>query len=120
MKHPCKKCLVRAACSKECDIWKTFIDNAARLIALISIMLSAIIVGALLIWLRNIVDTTSEEWPKMVIVLMWIFSFSITTLLQAPLDEDEQMPFFPRMMFAPFVLVWMIIIHSTKNYFRRA
>jgi hypothetical protein len=119
LKHPCKKCLVRAACSKECDIWKTFIDNAARLIALISIMLSAIIVGALLIWLRNIVDTTSEEWPKMVIVLMWIFSFSITTLLQAPLDEDEKVGFFGTFIFAPFILFFTVIIHSTKNYFRR-
>jgi len=120
MKHPCKKCLVRAACSKECDIWKSYSNNAAQLMTFGSIILTAMIIGPLLLWLANTVDTTGEEWLQMVIVLMWIFSFSITTILQAPLDEDEQMPFFPRMMFAPFVLVWMIIIHSTKNYFRRA
>jgi len=120
MKHPCKKCLVRAACSKECDIWKKYSNNAAQLMTFVSIMLSAITVGPLILWLANIADTTNAEWPGMVIVFIWIFSFMTTTIMQVPLDEDEQVNFFPRMTFAPFVLIWMIIIHSTKNYFRRA
>jgi len=119
VKHPCKKCLVRAACSKECDIWKTFIDNAARLMTFISIMLSAIIVGPLLLWLDHTGDTTSEEWPQMVIIFIWIFSFMGATIIQAPYDKDEKIGFFGTFIFAPFILFWTVIIHSTKNYFRR-
>ncbi len=119
MSHPCKKCLVRAACSKECKEWKSYSSAAAHILTFVSIMLSAATVLPIIIWLTHIADTTKEEWPHMVITGIWIFSFIIVTIIQAPYDEDMQISFFPRMFLAPVVLGWMIVIHSAKKYFRR-
>ena len=120
MKHPCKKCLVRAACSKECDIWKSYSNNAARLMTFLSIILTAIIIGPLLLWLNNIGDTTGEEWPGMVTIFIWIFSFMGATIIQAPHDKNEKIGFIGTLIFAPFILSWIVIIHLTKRYFQRA
>ena len=120
MKHPCKKCLVRAACSKACDPWQSYAHNASQLMTFISIMFSAMTMGPLLLWLTHIGNTTNDEWPGMVLVFIWIFSFMAVTIIQAPYDKDEQISFLPRFTFAPFAIIWTVLIHSTKNYFKRA
>jgi hypothetical protein len=120
MRHPCKKCLVRAACSLECKEWKHYANNAAELMTFVSIMLSAIIMGPLIFYIVYIGDTTNAEWPSMAITFIWIFSFMSSTIIQAPYDKNEQIGFITRLTFAPFCVIWLVIIHSTKNYFRRA
>jgi len=120
MAHPCKKCLVKACCSKACDPWRRYAHNASQLMTGIAIIISGIIVVPILIWLTYIADTTNVEWPQIAITFIWIFSFMGVTIAQAPYNADERVTLFPRVVFAPLVLIWLIIIHTTKGYFRRA
>lgn len=119
MSHPCKKCLVRAACSKECQEWSQYASIVTQIMTFIALMISGIMTVALLLWLTNIAETTNEEWPRLLLVSIWILSFSVASIIQAPYDKDAQIGVFARIMFAPMMAIWLIIIHSTKNYFRR-
>ncbi len=120
MAHPCKQCLVRPACSQSCNEWKRYSSNAASLMTFVSVLLSAIIMGPIIIWLCHISDTTNKEWPRLAVMILWLGSFSASTIIQAPLDDDAKITFFPRLVFAPFVFICLVLIHSVKNYFRRA
>lgn len=120
MRHPCKKCLVRPSCSLECKEWKIYSSQAAQLISGITLIVGGLITGATLIWLNHIAETTGEEWPQMVIVFIWIFSFMAVTIIQSPNDKNDQIGFFTGVIFGPMMLIWIVVIQLTKRYFQRA
>jgi len=119
MKHPCKKCIVNAACSKHCDKYKLYISRMAELATFIGMILSASIVGPTLIYLSAKIET-GNEWAQLVVVFMWLISFFISTILQAPLDEEYELGFSSMILFAPFIAICLIVFHIIKPHVKRA
>jgi len=119
MKHPCKKCLVKACCSQECRIWTAYISYAAIMITFISLIVGGALTVGLLLWLEGIAETTNKEWPRQIIFLLWLISFIVSTILQKYQDKEEQITIMARVVLGPMVMTWMVIVYSTKNYFKR-
>lgn len=115
MRNPCKKCIVRAACSKQCNESKRYSRKASEVVTFFSLLLSSLILGPILIYLGMLSDQ-GVEWANMVVVIIWIVSFIIAIISQAPLDSEEQTSLFSNIIFAPIIALCMIFFFIARPY----
>lgn len=69
MKNPCKLCLVRPACTEDCNDYKKFIDYATHRSAVLTMFLSCILFAAILIYFG---DIFSNKPDKEFLQILWI------------------------------------------------
>jgi len=115
MRNPCKKCIVRAGCSRKCKEYDIFSHKASEFLTFISLLSSSLILGPILLYFGILVDQ-GEEWPQMVMTILWIVSFAITVILQAPLDREMKTSFFCNVIFGPIIAFCMIVFYFAKPY----
>jgi len=118
MKHPCKKCIVRAACSQSCKKYDRFLNFVSEFSTFIALAISCIIMAPILLRLGFLMDQ-GQEWAALTTVMIWIIGFIISTCLQASLDEDHQIGFLGTALFAPFMAICFIFFHLAKPYCKR-
>jgi len=118
MKNPCKRCIVQPACSKSCKEYDKFLNFASDFSVFASLVISCLIMSPILLHLGYLIDQ-GKEWASMTIVMLWIISFMVSTCLQASLDEDNQVGFSARLLFAPFISICFIFFHLAKPYCKR-
>lgn len=115
MKNPCKKCIVRAACTKKCREYDSFVHIASQVITIISLMLSTLIVGPGLLYLSLLSDQ-GEAWVNLLITCIWVCSFCIVVILQAPFKPDTKTSFVANVIFAPVIALCMIFFYIAKPF----
>lgn len=118
MKNPCKKCVVRPACSKTCDAYIKFLNFASEFSTLIAIAISCIIICPILLHLSFQMDQ-GKEWAEITTAIIWIFGFIISTVLQSSLDEEYQISFMARLLFSPLIAICFIFFYLAKSYCKR-
>jgi hypothetical protein len=118
MKNPCKKCIVRAACSQSCKEYDYFVHKSSEWATFISLLGASLILMPILFYLSNQMDQ-GKEWPELVTTFIWIGGFIISTILQAPFDEEDKVGFVVRILFSPFIAICFIFFYIMKPYCKR-
>ena len=119
MKNPCKSCIVRAACSEQCEKYTNYSRIASEVVTFIALVTSAATIGPLLIYLSVLADRGSD-WANLGIVIMWAISFAIIIVLQHPLGEEDQTSFVSNLLFAPFVAFCMVSFYLARPFCKSA
>ena len=118
MKHPCKKCLVRAPChndKRNCPDWNKYSNFASSLVTAISLITGSLVMGSSLIYLKSIHDKVDYYTA---VIVIWTICIFANDLLDDILKAKCGIIF--KFVFAPILTWFYIILFSTKRYFKRA
>jgi len=104
MFNPCKKCLVKGNCSTECKEYKTFQDNSARITAI-----STFFITALILLVCIIIDA---KLP----LVFWSISFLSTVVIP---KISFKFNIFIHILLAPYILITTILALSLRKFVMR-
>lgn len=114
MKPPCKKCLVRPACSEDCDEYKKFINYASIKGASLAVLLSSICFSLMLIYLGDIL---TKEPNKEFLQTIWFFT--IIPNLIYNYKTKKHFNTFAIILCSPFVSFLILFINLFVIYDKR-
>lgn len=115
MRNPCRRCIVRAACSESCEAGRVYRHNASQFITFLGFLIAIVIWAPTLLWLGSQIDK-GHEWAEFLNAWIWIIAFLIATIIQAPWPEEQRVGFFPRFLFAPFVSTIFMVFMIAKPF----
>ncbi|MDX1806231.1 MAG: hypothetical protein R3267_04345 [Paenisporosarcina sp.] len=113
MKYPCKECLVKTMCSKECKEYEEFMNMIQNIVVPLTMM----VIGLLLIssFMGIIIYTDNETFKK---IMSWIWGVSLPIVLLIDKEVFARHPIFLT-MFAPLMagclIVWKTLAHMYKR-----
>lgn len=116
-RNPCHKCIVRAACSKECDIYKKFSGRAIFTIITLSGLMIPFYIS--ICFILHLYVYHNLFIFACVILLIWILSSFIYSVLDDKPDFSE-VPFYLRFATAPWIINIIILAKLTRKYGKRA
>lgn len=112
MKHPCKLCIVRAACSKICHSYETYKRVLVEIITFVSVVTSGCILIPLLFYCNHLISQGSEG-AKLFIVLFWLSCFIISTIIGECLKVNVGV--FSKVILAPIIVIFYVIAFSIRT-----
>jgi hypothetical protein len=119
MHNPCRKCIVRASCTKICRESEEFTDKAATVVTFFAFLIAGIILTTFLLYMNSLMEQ-GYEWPQMVLVITWIISFMFCNIWQAPMKKKQRISFWGIIIFGPFLSICLLIFMITKSYCQTA
>lgn len=111
MFHPCKKCIVRACCSNECNKFNNWRNTIADLTTTMSLLFAGISVSGGLFYL----GTKDSEGLNLSFLILWIVCFIINNILFA-FRKDGGVSILANALFAPIITVSLGCIYGVSKY----
>lgn len=115
--NPCKKCLVLACCSTDCDEFKKYKEVCISFYNLLSITISLIVIGILFIYLKRI--DLGMPFSISLLSSIWILTACSNVLINIVKHGDELNEII-LVLFAPFIFCYLIQIHLYSLIFNRS
>ena len=106
MECPCKNCLVKPMCSKDCKNVKKYIDNSIYIISVISIFSASILYITLIFLLGGL---NGPSLNRDLVIIVWLILGIIGIILNLKNGEKIKEPFI--FMFGPLVTLNFIFIY---------
>ncbi len=103
MKNPCKYCLVKPACTEDCENYEKYLEKSSTISTVLIMVLSAILFFILLVYGC---DLLSKEPNKELIKLIWLLVAIPNLVINHKLLKckiDEQFNRFGVILAGPFV-----------------
>jgi len=101
MLNPCRNCIVKANCTKECEPHNIFVKKAAMVVTFFTILTVSIIIGIVVLYF------------KFTILPIWIGSVILCHIIPNTSLEFSSMEIF---LMGPFIIFMLIIAILTKKY----
>jgi pheromone shutdown protein TraB len=116
MKYPCKICLVKPACSQECDLYNVFMKKLADLWAPLTIFLSCILLIISCFAIIIHYQTNTQDFLQTYFKWLWWSSMIINLILDRKVFfEHILISVLLAPIMVPPILVWKL---QTKLYKR--
>jgi len=117
MKNPCKKCLIRPGCSKDCDEVTKYISDFSQVTTFISFIISTIFFGIIM----GIGGVLSNNLNKDFLSVVWFISSFIGIWIN--IKQDTKIGNLSIIIVAPFMAMFLCLItlscEYTKKYMRQ-
>jgi hypothetical protein len=103
---PCKECIVRAGCTKDCKEYRRYCDNSCHMATFLSIICSAVCV-VIMFYCLGLFD---GEIQFKRIIYTWIWFASIIFNLYFNYRNEERMGELSVVIFGPFITFVFIFL----------
>ena len=114
--NPCKKCLIRPGCSKDCKEFINYSDLCTAACSLLAIILSGICFVTWFYHMGAFADTVSDK-ARMTIVAVWIITAFASIMMNV--RTKEHLNDFAIIIFAPYVFMVFIYLYLFAYIFKR-
>ena len=113
MKNPCKKCLVKPGCSRDCDEVTKYISNFSQTTTFISYIISGIYFG-IIVGMGGILTNNID---KDFLSFVWIISSFVGIWIN--IKQDTKVGALFIVIFAPFMSMFLCLISLSIIYAKK-
>ena len=114
MKHPCKDCLVKISCSKDCKEYKLFIKFWSQGMSFISFFIASLIIAPLMLYFQYL-HGQGIEWPMQLLAIFWVICM-FYVIAMSELNRTS-IGIFAIIFFGPIFAISIFIMNRTKKWF---
>jgi len=105
--NPCKKCIVRACCSEDCEVLDSFLNKAASIITFVSVLLACLILMYIMYCL-NLFSVQPTIREKGIFTFIWGVSSVITIVINWRHEKFSEIVI---VILGPFVLLTIVQVY---------
>jgi hypothetical protein len=116
MFSPCKNCLVRAACSKDCNKFNRYVENSTYWISFFSIIISGILLFIIFYFSGLMEDNTVTNKHQIIVSIIWGVSTVCSFFINV--ESGEKISEIVIVLFAPYVFLIFINIYILSFIFK--
>lgn len=113
---PCKKCLIRPSCSKDCQEFSDYSTFCSSIMSLFAIMFAGISIGFLFYYL-GVFEEVTPNYTSPSLMIIWVVSIGGSFIMN--IKTEEKISDAPIIIFAPFIFFIFIYLYLLAFVFTR-
>lgn len=112
---PCKKCIVRACCTQDCDDKKRFIKTASEVSTFLSFMIAVFITAPIIFYFMEFYS--DKEHGRTIVNTIWLTSTVISAIISKVTIKDSSIVF--SFLFGPFATLTFTFLYISSKIVKR-